>query len=153
MVCSFRRWPTPALVILMALALLVWGMVAARAAEVDVAPVAHLAGEYLVELVVALAGWGLMLLQRWIGIGLRKEARDTVLVGVRRLAAGIVTRHGSGPMPLDVHSQAIEGGVSYLVEQAPQAVRRLGLGPDALARLLDAELAASGVAARTEPAP
>lgn len=127
---AFIFWPDPA-----------------YAQAIDFRPTAALAGEYLAvaiqALLAGLFGWGMRFLHlsgSREALKLEELTRNFVHETVDRGIARALEKLPDGILTVDARWPFIESIASYVQEQAPDALHRLGAGPDQLERLIEAKL-------------
>jgi hypothetical protein len=107
--------------------------------------------------VTALLAWLTATIAKWTGVAIEAKSRDALQTALEN-AAGLVIAKGGATLDevrVDVRHPTLKAGVEYVQAAVPDALKRFGLGEDALREKLVAKvgvLVAKG-GAQALPAP
>lgn len=120
----------------------------------SLAPVTNYLIEYAVVAAVGVAGWALSRvtngLRKWLGIRIDDSQRAVVMGAVERganYAADVLREHirVKGLAAVDVRSELIKAGISYVQNRVPDALAHFKLSPTDVGDMIAAQLQNKGI--------
>jgi hypothetical protein len=99
----------------------------------------------------ALAAWLSAKLAAWLHLKSQDKLRDILLNVIDNGLSAATNRAAALPLTIDVHNQKVADATQYVISHSPDAVKKLGLTPDAVRDMIVARLPPPAAQAANPP--